>query len=90
MKTAGYTFEEFLQIRNIDTVDKEKVSEEQFRNELAERLRKKGGITNLHLKSKQGIKIELKVEYKVFTYEDGWYLAGRALEVNGNNVSTLT
>lgn len=80
LKTSGYTLEEFLKLRNFDTLDKS-VDQDKFRKELAEELAKKHGTETVLVNTKTGQKINLTFEYHVFEYKGGWYRAAKALKV---------
>jgi hypothetical protein len=80
LKVSGYTLEEFLKLRNFDTLDKS-VDQNAFRKELSEELAKKHGTNTVLVNTKTGRKINLTLEYHVFEYNGGWYRAAKALNM---------
>jgi hypothetical protein len=80
LRASGYTLEEFMKIRNLDTLDKS-VNQEEYRKELAEMLVKKHGVSTVLVNSKTGQKIRMTHEYHIFEFKGGWYMAGKGLKV---------
>jgi hypothetical protein len=79
LRVSGYTLEEFLKLKNFDTLDKS-VNPEAYRKELADELAKKHGVMTVLCNTKTGQKINLTYEYHIFQYKGGWYKAAKALK----------
>jgi len=79
LRLSEYTLEEFMQRRLFDTLDKS-VDQEVIRKKLAEDIAKKHGETIVFCNTKAGTKVNLTMEFHVFEFDKGWYMAGKILK----------
>jgi hypothetical protein len=74
-----YTLDEFQKLRSLDLLD-EKVEEQKYRKVIADLLAKKHGTTSLTLNTKSGKKIKSEIEYQIFEFDGGFYMAGKGIK----------
>jgi hypothetical protein len=80
LKATGYTLEEFIKLRNTDLLDK-KINPNDYRMEALEYLKKEHGTTTVKLEAKSGTRKQGLIEYQVYKFNDGYYMAAKGLKI---------
>ena len=76
---SGYSEQEFLQLRIVDVLNRNKITEDEFRKIIGERIGQKSGTSNGYWQTKAGESKDFEVKYVVIEFNNGWFMAGEAI-----------
>jgi PAS domain-containing protein len=80
LKATGYTLEEFTKLSNLDLLPKGD-DKDAYRRKVLEFMGKKHGTTPLTFETKSGQIKRGTVEYHVFEYDGGYYMAAKGINM---------
>jgi PAS domain-containing protein len=80
LEMTGYTEEDAKNLKNIDIFD-ESYTEAAYRKDTIEHIAQTTGEADYLVKHKSGGNMKIRVQYHVFEFNNGWYIAGKILQL---------